>query len=377
MTGKEQFKRSPLYELELAAGAKMVEFGGWEMPLQFSGIISEHNRVRQAAGVFDVSHMGRMHVTGPQAGPFLHHAVTNDVLGMAIGQARYSPLCDHDGGVLDDVLIYRLSENEYMVVVNAANRTKILEWFARLHSDGIPGGAGEMSFEDRTISTVMLGVQGTDSQELLQRLTDMPLDELRYYRATSGQVNGDEATVSRTGYTGEDGFELVLPADAGRRLWQRFQVWAADGALALAGLGARDTLRLEAGMPLYGHELSESINPLEAGLARFVRLEKPKFVGRDALARVAQVGPARTLVGLQLEDRAIARQGTPVQADHHEVGHVTSGGFSPTLDRSIAMALVESDAAGNPDLQVAIRGRSHDAKVVDLPFYRRQRESHG
>lgn len=307
-----ELKRTPLHDLHLAAGARMVEFGGWTMPVQYAGIIAEHLKVREAAGAFDLSHMGRVYVSGRGAGAILQVLTTNDVLALDVGRAQYSLICNRDGGVRDDVLVTRLGEQDYLLVVNAANREKVLAWMDEVAA--ADGGAGDFSVADRTFETVMVGVQGPRSAALLRPLTGFDLEGLAYYHAAETTVGGAPAVVSRTGYTGEDGFEVILEAPAGLELWRSLEALASSGELALAGLGARDTLRLEAGMPLYGHELDESTNPLEAGLKRFVRLEKPDFVGREALAEVAETGPRRRLVGLEVPDRAIARQGMPVQA---------------------------------------------------------------
>lgn len=353
----------------------MVEFGGWLMPVQYTGIVAEHRQVRESAGAFDLSHMGRLQVRGALAGEFLQLAATNDVLRLVPMQVQYSLLCNRQGGVRDDILIYRLGPSEYLLVVNAANRLKVIGWLEEIEAELVgPRAAADVVIEDRTLETVMIGVQGPGSRDVLQPMAGMPLDDLGYYRAANCSVMDAPALVSRTGYTGEDGFEVILPVEAGVRLWRRLGEVAESGAVALAGLGARDTLRLEAGMVLYGHELDEDINPMEAGLSRFVHLEKPRFVGREALKEVADSGPARLLVGLEIADGAIARQGTPVEAEGVEVGQITSGGYSPTLDRSIAMALVRSDVAHRrPPLAAVIRERAHEARIVELPFFHRRR----
>jgi len=365
--------RTPLYDLHVAAGAKMVEFGGWLMPVQYTGIIEEHRKVRSTAGLFDLSHMGRLSVSGPDSTRFLQGLATNDVRKLEAGQVQYSLICNRSGGVHDDILVYRLGDSEYLLVANASNRSKVLGWMGQAKSwlkD--EKGSASVEIEDQTLDTVMIGVQGPRSQAMLQPLVSLPLDSLSYYRTTLGSVSGMEGLISRTGYTGEDGFEVIVPADAGQSLWEQLSraVERQDGALA--GLGARDTLRLEAGMPLYGHELDETINPLEVGLDRFVHLEKAELVGLEALLDVAKSGPKRHLVGLEIPDRAIARQGTPVKVDGAEVGRVTSGSFSPTLDRSIAMALVRAEVAtARAPLTISVRGASHEAQMVKLPFYRR------
>lgn len=365
--------RTPLYDLHVAAGAKMVEFGGWLMPVQYSGIIEEHRKVRSSIGLFDLSHMGRLSVSGPDSTRFLQALATNDLRKLDSGRVQYSLICNRSGGVRDDILVYCLGESEYLLVVNASNRPKVLGWMGQI-KEWLRGEKGTASVEiqDQTLETVMVGLQGPLSQQALQPLASLPLETLRYYRTSLGIVMGIEGLISRTGYTGEDGFEIIVPADVGQSLWEGLSMAVAEQGGVPAGLGARDTLRLEAGMPLYGHELDETINPYEAGLDRYVRLDKLELVGREALQEVESAGPKRRLIGLEVSDRAIARQGTPVTVDGVEVGRVTSGSYSPTLDRSIAMALVRADlATSRPPMEVSVRGGSHEACVVELPFYRR------
>lgn len=376
MSVESELRRTPLYDLHLAAGAKMVEFGGWLMPVQYAGIIAEHKKVREAAGIFDLSHMGRVYVGGGDAERFLQMLATNDLSKLAVGQVQYSLICNREGGVRDDILAYRLGDGEYLLVVNASNRPKILGWMDEVLSDlRSRARSVQVTITDRTLETAMVGVQGPSSMALLQPLTDLPLAGIGYYHGAPARVIGVEGYISRTGYTGEDGFEVVLPGGASRELWQRLEQAAPGVGGALCGLGARDTLRLEAGMPLYGHELGEGVNPFEVGLDRYVHPDKPELVGRDALLTIAATGPRRRLVGLEVTDRAIARQGTPVVAGGGEVGRVTSGSFSPTLDRSIAMALVTPEVASErPPLEVSVRGAAHPASIVNLPFYRRRRK---
>ncbi|MDA8218874.1 MAG: glycine cleavage system aminomethyltransferase GcvT [Dehalococcoidales bacterium] len=364
--------RTPLYGLHVAAKAKMIDFAGWQMPVQYTSIIEEHQKVRQAAGIFDISHMGRIYVSGKGAASLLQLALTNDVLSLAVGQSHYSLLCNPQGGIKDDVLVYRLAESEYLLVTNASNREKVLAWLGALKDERVRhNGFGETRWADRTLETAMIAVQGPASPEVLQPLTNANLAGLKYYRSEEGSFGAETGLISRTGYTGEDGFEVILPAEAGIRLWEQLAAEARAGKAALAGLGARDTLRLEAGLPLYGHELDESVNPYEVGLGRFVRPDKGAFVGRDALQRVAEAGPRRRLTGLTIPDGAIARQGTPVQLDGRVVGSVTSGNRSPSLRRSIAMALVETEVAERTGLSLVVRDKAHPAEVTALPFYRR------
>lgn len=358
---------TPLNTWHRAHHGRMVEFAGWEMPIQYSSIVEEHNAVRQAAGLFDISHMGRLEFRGPQAGDFLNRLLTNDTTRLKIGDVRYALVCRPDGGVLDDVLLYRLADR-WVLVVNASNRDRIVAWLQQQ-----PDFA-EVDFRDRTLCTGMLAVQGPQSLALLRELTGQDLSGMKYYSAQDLTCAETCGLVSRTGYTGEDGFELTVPQVAVERIWQQLLDSGQSVGIVPAGLGCRDTLRLEAAMPLYGHELSESIDPLTAGLAFAVRLQKPDFVGRDALLAIQARGLQQTRVGLRLEGRRIARENTPVLADGQVVGRVTSGTFSPTLQQSIAQAYVQTPhaAVGTP-LQVDLRGTLVPAQVVALPFYQRRR----
>lgn len=372
MSDGENLRRTALCDLHLRAGAKMIGFGGWEMPVQYAGIVAEHRKVRESAGVFDVSHMGRLFLSGRDAGDFLQFTATNDVRSLSPGQALYTLVCNQDGGVRDDMLISRIGD-EYLMVPNASNHEKIVGWIGELLAN-FRGGGAQVVLADRTADTVMIAVQGPRAQEILQPYVEIDLNGVRFFRLGRTRVMGADGIVSRTGYTGEDGFEVILPNDAGIALWSRFVEVAASGTIALAGLGARDTLRLESGLPLYGHELSEEINPVEAGLARFVRDGEGDFVGREALVRIARAGSERRLVGLEIADGAIARQGTVVQSNGADVGLVSSGTFSPTLERSIAMAFVASEVANSrPPISVIVRGNTHPSQVVDLPFFHRRK----
>ncbi|HEX9015715.1 MAG TPA: glycine cleavage system aminomethyltransferase GcvT [Chloroflexota bacterium] len=366
-------RRTPLFEMHRRAGAKMIDFGGWEMPVQYSGIVAEHRQVRESAGMFDVSHMGRVFVSGRDAGEFLQLLVTNDAGSLAPLHAIYTLICNRAGGVRDDVIVSRLGETQYMVVPNASNREKVLEWIGELLT-GFHEGSADVEVTDRTTETVMVALQGPRAQEVLQSLVEVDLSKVSFFGLARTRVGGAEAIVSRTGYTGEDGFEVILPNEAGVELWSRLLESEPTNSIRPAGLGARDTLRIEAGFPLYGHELAEDINPIEAGLARFVRRDGADFVGGEALERIAHDGPARRLAGLEVTDGAIARPGTVVQAGGKDVGYVSSGTFSPTLGRSIAMAFVAPEVADSrPPLGVVVRGNTHPSQVVDLPFFRRRK----
>lgn len=351
-------RKTPLYDRHTAAGGKLVPFAGWLLPVQYSGVIAEHRAVRTGCGLFDVSHMGELLLRGPDALANLNRLMTNDFSGMADGQARYSPMCYEDGGVVDDLIVYRCSDTAWLAVVNASNIGKDRDWMtAHL--------AGDCTLEDLSDQTAQLALQGPGGEALLRTLTaDIPAKN--YTAVLHGTVDGRPCLVSRTGYTGEDGFELYCaPADA-PALWDAL---TAAGALP-CGLGARDTLRLEAAMPLYGHELSPSINPYEAGLGIFVKLEKPDFIGKAALERARPV--SRRRVGLQMTGRGIAREGCPVYDGGRQVGVVTSGTHCPWVGQAVALALVDAayKEPGTP-LQVDVRGRRVDAQVVKTPFYRR------
>jgi aminomethyltransferase len=342
----------------------MVEFGGWSMPVQYSSIIDEHKAVRERAGLFDISHMGRLAFRGPDALAWLESVTTNHVAKLSNGQIQYSLITDAKGGILDDVLVER-RENGYAMVCNASNRTVVV---AHLDRHRPPGQA---DFQDRTLETAMLALQGPSALAVIESLSNRPLADLRYYHATQRMVAGIDATVSRTGYTGEDGVELIVPAPVALKLWTAILDAGQSSGVVPCGLGARDTLRFEAGMPLYGHELDATINPFEAGVGWVVKLKKGDFVGRDALVKI-KPNVSRTRVGLALGGKRIARQGCPVLQDGKPVGAVTSGTFAPTLGRSLAMALIPNEAAAiGTRLDIDVRGTSEPAEVVPLPFYKR------
>ena len=360
---------TPLIERHRALGAKLVEFGGWLMPLQYSGILDEHRAVRERAGLFDLSHMGELFVEGPEAGAALAYALVTNPPALAVGRAHYSMICGPDGGILDDLIVYRLAEERFLVVANAGN--------AQLVSDSLAERiAGHRAIlDDRSLATALCAVQGPRSIDILAPLTDVDLTALRYYAIAEGQVAGLPALVARTGYTGEDGFEIFVESARGEALWDALLEAGRPFGCVPVGLGARDTLRLEAGMPLYGNELDRTTNPFEAGLGRVVKLDKPgDFVGRAALERVAREGVSRRLVGLVVRGRGIARHGYPVYVGERRTGVVTSGTLSPTLGYPIAMAYVApGDAEPGTIVEVGIRDQRVAAEVVALPFYRRSR----
>lgn len=360
-------KKTPLYDVHLASGAKVIEFGGWLMPVQYSGILEEHRAVRTAAGLFDVSHMGEVAVSGPEAASFINHLVTNDISLLNVNQAMYSPMCYPDGTVVDDLLIYRLGEQEYLLVINAGNIDKDVAW--------IKQQAAGYQAELKNLSDTMaqLALQGPKAATILQTLIDTDLQDLKYYWFWQGMnINGISCLISRTGYTGEDGFELYCPAEAAAALWQALIKAGEPYGLIPVGLGARDTLRFEAALPLYGHELSDRITPLEAGLDIFVKLAKEGFTGWEALAAQKQQGVTRRLAGLEMTGRGIARAGYPCVADGKVIGTVTSGSFAPTLGKNLALALLDiAYVQPGTAVGVEIRGNAVDAVVVKKPFYRR------
>lgn len=358
---------TPLCAWHRSNHGRMVDFAGWEMPVQYSSIVDEHLAVRSAAGLFDISHMGRLDLEGPEAVDFLNRIVTIDVSRMKPGQVRYALVCNHAGGVLDDVLVYRL-DSRWELVVNASNRLKLLEWFEHT------AGYAAIRLADLTAQTAMLAVQGPRSAQILQSFGLHSATDLKYYNFLHDTCpTGVPALISRTGYTGEDGFELTVPASEAVSVWEGLLTAGRPVGLTPAGLGCRDTLRLEAGMPLYGHELNEQIDPLSAGLNFAVHFDKPEFHGKAALEKIHADQPQTRRTGLLLEGRRIARENSPVMADGQTIGHVTSGTFSPTLQQVIAMACVphRMDIPGQA-VEVDIRGSRVSATTTALPFYRRQ-----
>jgi aminomethyltransferase len=355
--------RTPLYDWHVAHGARMVDFGGWDMPIQYTTIIDEHSAVRTAAGLFDVSHMGRLSFAGARALDLIQHVYTNDAATMKDGQVRYGLICNEQGGIRDDVLVYRWPYG-WAMVVNASNREKIVGWIESHR------GGWDATMVDQTLTTAMVAVQGPRAVELCRGIVEADASQLRYYFAMPTRYRGKGCVVSRTGYTGEDGFEFMVAADQAVMLWEEL---IGRGAKA-CGLGARDTLRLEAAMPLYGHELNEDTDPLQAGLGWAVKLGKGDFIGRDALLRRQDAPTLRRRVGLELDGKRIAREGATVVRGGAEVGRVTSGTFSPTLDRAIAMGYVDPTLTGvGTACEVDIRGKAAPAKVVPMPFYKRQK----
>ncbi len=349
-------------------GAVMTSFAGWQMPLRYAGETAEHTAVRQAAGLFDLSHMGEILVTGPGAGAALDYALTGHLSALRPGRARYTMICADDGGVLDDLVVYRQQEDEFLVIANAAN-TAVVSGQLR----GRAAGSGA-TVTDATGDYALIAVQGPAAAGILAPLAGgLDLSGVRYYAGTFGEVAGRRAWVARTGYTGEDGFEVFCRPEDAAHVWDALASGGAAAGLVPAGLAARDTLRLEAGMPLYGNELGPDVTPFEAGLGRVVKFDKPgEFVGREALAARAASGPRKHLAGLTIQSRRIARHGYPVLAGGEQVGVVTSGAPSPTLGVPIAMAYLEPGVGADRELSVGIRVEAVPAQLTDLPFYRRR-----
>jgi aminomethyltransferase len=358
---------TPLNPWHKAHGARLVEFGGWSMPVQYTTIVDEHIAVRERVGLFDISHMGRLTFDGTGVLDWLERVTTNHIARLNELQIQYSLLATDQGGVIDDILVYR-QPYAYIVVCNASNRDPVKARFEELRQ------GAEGNFVDRTLDTAMIAVQGPKALETLQPLFEQPLEAVPYYHFTMGQLRGGVNTViSRTGYTGEDGFEVVVASKAAVDVWNALLETGTTHGIQPCGLGARDTLRLEAAMPLYGHELSESINPYEAGVGWAVKLDKGDFAGSAAL-KDWKGAPGLARVGLKLDSKRIARQGAIVFAEDRQIGEVTSGTFSPTLQTSLAMALVEpSVAALGNELAIDVRGHREPAQVVKLPFYKRNR----
>ena len=364
-------QQTPLHAAHLAAGGHMVDFAGYDMPVRYGTIVSEHAAVRTAAGLFDISHMGRVRFSGPDAEKLLDRLLTNRV-PTEPGRVKYGLLCREDGGILDDVLTTKLAE-DWLMVVNAANRPACLDWFRRQAADF------DATVTDRTDATAMIAVQGPASADVVAEALKMPLlHDLGYYRASPAvweraDAAPAEVTVSRTGYTGEDGFEVIVPAADAPAMWSLLRETGDPRGLVPCGLGCRDTLRLEAGMPLYGHELNVDTDPLTAGLDFAVALGKGAFLGRDAIAAVKESGPTRVRVGIEQTGKRVGREGAAVFAGGERVGEVTSGTHSPTLGKAIGMAYVTPAASAvGAALEVDVRGRREPATVVSLPFYKRQ-----
>ncbi len=362
----DNLKHTPLHEEHLRLDAKIVPFAGWAMPVQYpSGIRAEHEAVRGAAGLFDVSHMGEFHIEGPEALALLRTVCANDAAALEVGQAQYSALLTDEGALIDDLLVYRTGDEAWLLVVNASNLEVDRTWILS-HAEGL-----ELTFDDRSDETALLAIQGPASSGIVARLTEVDLDSIGFYRFARGEVAGVPCLIARTGYTGEDGFELYHDAGDAPGLWRALLEAGAPDGLIPAGLGARDTLRLEVGYPLYGNDLDREHSALESGLGWVVKLDREPFIGRDALLRQKEEGVTRRLVGIRLEGKGFPRSGYPVVVGDEEVGVVTSGTMSPSLGEGIALAYLPLEHA-EPGTRVAvrIRGRDLEGTVVRPPFYR-------
>jgi aminomethyltransferase len=361
----QALRKTALNATHRGMGARMVPFGGWDMPLEYSGIVAEHMAVRTRVGVFDVSHMGEIEIEGQDALPLLQKVTCNDVSRLHVNQAQYSGLMNPQAGLVDDLLVHKLGEEHYLLCVNAARREADFDWIRRQNDT-------RASVRNTSDDYTQLAVQGPRGKAVLQPLTPVNLDNLKYYWFTRGKVCGVESLVARTGYTGEDGFEVYLPVPESERIWSEILESGKKEGILPCGLGARNTLRLEAGMLLYGHDMNEETTPLEANLGWITKLGKGPFLGREVLARQAQEGVSKILVGFEMLDRAIARDDCPVCMEDLQVGKVTSGSYVPYLKRSIGLAYLPK-MLSNPGQRifVEIRGTRSAAQVVSTPFYRR------
>ncbi|WP_339228106.1 glycine cleavage system aminomethyltransferase GcvT [Oceanobacillus sp. FSL K6-2867] len=369
-----ELKRTPVFSEYEKYGAKTIDFGGWDLPVQFTGIKQEHEATRTKAGLFDVSHMGEIAVKGPKSLEFLQYVMTNDVSKLVPNRAQYTIMCYENGGTVDDLIIYMLAENDYLLVVNAANTEKDYEWLIEhnTYSDE------ELTINNTSDEYVQFALQGPYSEEILQQLTDTNLSEIKFFRFNANvslESSEHTAIVSRTGYTGEDGFEIYIHKSEGPALWNRLLESGKDKGIEPIGLGARDTLRFEAGLPLYGQELSKDISPIEAGLSFAVKVGKEAdFIGKPVLKEQAENGTTRKLVGIEMVDKGIPRHGYTILKDEEAVGFVTSGTQSPTLNKNIGMALIDSKLAiEGTELEIQVRKRKLKAIIVKTPFYKREK----
>ena len=357
-------KTTPLYEKHLELKGKIIDFGGWALPVEYSGILSEHEAVRTAAGLFDVSHMGEITVKGEDAEKFIQFIVTNDISVLTDNQIAYTTMCYPDGGVVDDLLVYKYNNTDYLLVVNASNTDKDFEWIEN-HV------FGNVDVKNASSDYAQLALQGPDAQNVLQKLTTDDLNEIKFYHFKDNvNVGGINVLVSRTGYTGEDGFELYVQSSYGARLWDLILEAGKDEKLIPAGLGARDTLRFEAALPLYGQEIDKDITPLEAGLGFFVKLAKEDFIGKDFLSRQKLEGVKRKVIGFEMIDRGIPRSHYEVYAEGKKIGYVTTGSFSPTLKKNIGLALIEAEySKEGTEIEISVRNKNLKAVVIKKPFY--------
>lgn len=357
---EEEIKLTCLHDKHVELGAQMSPFAGYDMPIQYKGIVDEHNAVRNEVGVFDVSHMGEVRVKGPEAEKFVNHIFVNDVTGAPDGQIFYGMMCYENGGTVDDLLVYKVNDHEFFLVINAANIDKDVAWIMK-NAEGF-----DVEIADESLYYGEVAVQGPKAEETLIRILGLPLDEIKFYNFKTFSIDGEDVIISRTGYTGEDGFEVYGSHDFTRRIWDSLM----ETGVQPCGLGCRDTLRFEVGLPLYGDELAADITPLEASLSMFVKLEKPEFVGKEALAAQKAEGVKRRIVGLELEGNAIPRHGYPVEVDGVQVGEITTGYRSISTGKSVAMAMINKpyDKLGTK-VEVRVRKKTFPATVVKKRFY--------
>lgn len=365
MAGVAQIRKTPLYGQHVNAGGRIVEFAGYLMPIEYKGIMAEHEQVRMRSGLFDLTHMGEIEVRGERAGEFVNYIITNDAVNIPDFAIVYTAVCREDGGILDDALAYKYPDH-YMMVVNAVNKDKILKWMLKW------APRFNCTVTDLSDETALIAIQGPDSEDVLQKLTETRLDQMKYYNFAEGKVSDIPCVISRTGYTGEDGFEIYLKNESAPAIWADLMTAGREYGIEPIGLGARDTLRLEAKLALYGNELNEERNPIEVGLKWVVKLDKPDFIGKSALQKVDAEKPARKLIGFELKKNGVPRTGYPVlNADGEEIGVVTSGTFSPTLKKAIGLALVKKEGIkiGTP-IKIRIRKNEIPAEVIKTPFHR-------
>ncbi len=372
MTQPESLKKTPLHATHKAMGARIIPFAGWDMPVEYSGIVNEHMAVRERAGLFDVSHMGEIEIAGKNAFDAVQHITSNDAGKLSIGQIQYAALTTPDGGFVDDVLTYKLTDEHYMLVVNAGNITKDYAWISEHIRHG--GGAGDAVAVNNSSRYALMAIQGPKAEATLQKLTGVDLGAIKYYWFATGEVASVRATISRTGYTGEDGFEVFVPPADADRVWRAIIDAGKEFDVAPAGLGARDTLRLEAAMRLYGNDMDEHTTVMEADLGWIVGWKKPDFIGADVIRRQKADGVTRKLVGFEMIDRAIGRHGYEAYVNGENAGVVTSGTQTPYLKKAIGLVMLPIAAtADGTEFEIDCRGRRAKAKVVPTPFYKRQK----
>ncbi|HRH46716.1 MAG TPA: glycine cleavage system aminomethyltransferase GcvT [Pyrinomonadaceae bacterium] len=363
----ENLKKTPLNEVHRALGGKMVDFGGWDMPVQYpAGVIAEHLATREKAGLFDVSHMGEIHVDGPDSIPFVNSLTTNDVTKLVDGQAHYSALTNERGGVVDDLLVYRFSEDKLFLVVNAGTQDNDWEWISSKRGDY------NVDLRHASVDYCQIAIQGPKATGILQKLTETDLTAIKYYHFTTGEVDGVASIISRTGYTGEDGFEVYADAGKAVQLWNKMMETGKEEGILPCGLAARNTLRLESAMSLYGHELAEDISPLEANLGWICKLGKDDFIGKAALVKLKEEGLERKLIGFEMTEPGIARDGFPIFIEGEKLGYVTSGSPAPYLKKNIGLGFVPTEFANiGQEIKIEVRGKLLSAVVVPTPFYKR------